>query len=114
MKNMGHYQDNYLEKNILLSPVVFKKFIVTCLKFYGLDPCHYFSSPGFSREAILKMTNVKLEKVSDIDKYLFIEIGLRGGISYIAKRYAKANKKYMNDYDSKKKSAFISYLDINY
>ena len=113
MKNMGHYQDNYLEKNIFLSAVVFKKFIVTCLKFYGLDPCHYFSSPGFSWEAILKMINVKLEKVSDIDKYLFIEIGLRGGISYIAKRYAKANKKYMNDYDSKKKSAFISYLDMN-
>ena len=59
------------------------------------------------------MTDVKLEKVSDIDKYLFIEKGLRGGISYIAKRYAKANKKYMNDYDSKKKSAFISYLDMN-
>ena len=53
----------------------------------------YFSSPGLSWDAILKMTSVKLEKKSDIDKYLFIEKGLRGGISYIAKRYAKANKK---------------------
>ena len=68
MKNMGHYQDNYLKKDILLSAVVFKKFIATCLKFYGLDPCHYFTSPGFSWEAMLKMTDVKLEKVSDIDK----------------------------------------------
>ena len=48
------------------------------------------------------MTGVKLEKVSDIDKYLFIEKGLRGGISYTAKRYAKANRKYMNDYNPKK------------
>ena len=62
---------------------------------------------------MLKMTSVKLEKISDIDKYLFIEKGLRGGISYIAKRYAKANNKYMNDYDPKKQSTFISYLDMN-
>ena len=62
---------------------------------------------------MLKMTDVKLEKISDIDKYLFIEKGLRGGISYIAKRYAKANNKYMNDYDPKKQSTFISYLDMN-
>ena len=59
-----------------------------------------------------KMTDIKLEKISDIDKYLFIEKGLRRGISYIAKRYAKANKKYMNNYDPKKQSIFISYLDI--
>ena len=62
---------------------------------------------------MLKMTGVKLEKISDIDKYLFIEKGLRGGISYIAKRYAKANNKYMNDYDPKKPSTLISYLDMN-
>ena len=60
-----------------------------------------------------KMTGVKLEKISNIGKYLFIEKGLRGGISYIAKRYAKANNKYMNDYDPKKPSTFITYLDMN-
>ena len=62
---------------------------------------------------MLKMTDIELEKISDIDKYLFIEKGLRGRISYIAKRYAKAINKYMNDYDPKKQSAFISYLDMN-
>ena len=50
---------------------------------------------------MLKMAAIKLEKISDIDKYLFIEKGLRGGISYIAKRYSKANSKYINDYDPK-------------
>ena len=113
MKNMGDYHDHYLKKDVLLSVDVFEKFIATCLKFYKLDACHYFSSPGLSWDAMLKMTGAKLEKISDIDKYLFIEKGLRGGISYIAKRYAKANNKYMNDYDPKKLSTFISYLDMN-
>ena len=83
MKDMGDYDDHYLKKDVLLSADVFGKFIATCLKFYGLDPCHYFSSPGLSWDARLKMTCVKLEKISNIDKYLFIEKGLRGGISYI-------------------------------
>ena len=113
IKDMGDYHDHYLKKDVLLLADVFEKFIDTCLKFYGLDPCHYFSSPGLSWDAMLKMTGVKLEKISDIDKYLFIEKGLRGGISYIAKRYAKANNKYMNDYDPKKPPTFISYLDMN-
>ena len=91
----------------------FKSLFSTCLKFYGLNPCHYLSSPELSWDAILKMTGVKLEKTSDIDKYLFIEKGFRRGISYIAKRYAKANNKYMDYYDPKP-STFISYLDIIY
>ena len=62
---------------------------------------------------MLKMTGIELEKISDIDKYLFIEKGLRGEISYIAKRYAKANNKYLNDQDPKKQSTIISYLDMN-
>ena len=62
---------------------------------------------------MLKMTDVKLEKISDIDKYLFIEKGSSGGICYISRRYAKANNKYLNDYDSKKPSTFITYLDKN-
>ena len=97
MKNIGDYRNHYLIKYALLLVDVFEKLIVTCSKYYGLDPCHYFSSPGLSWDAMLKMTGVKLEKISDIDKYLFIEKGLRGGIYYIAKRYAKANNKYMND-----------------
>ena len=62
---------------------------------------------------MLKMTGIELEKISDIDKYLFIEKGTRGGVSYIAKRYAKASNKCMNDYDLEKLSTFITYLDKN-
>ena len=92
---------------------VFEKFIDTCLRYYELDPCHYFSAPGLSWDVMLKMTGVKLEKVSDIDQYLFIEKGTKGGISYIAKRCDIANNKYMSDYDSNKQSTFITYLDKN-
>ena len=59
------------------------------------------------------MTGVKLEKISEIDKYLFIKKGLRGGISYVATRQAKAKNKYTKDYDLKKPSTFITYLDMN-
>ena len=110
---MGDYHDNYLKKYVLLLADVFETFIDTCLKYYGLDPCHYFSSPGVSWDAMLKMTGVQLEKISDIGKYLFIEKWLGGGISDIAKRYAKANNKYINDHDPKKPSTFLSYLDTN-
>ena len=98
MKNMGDYHNHYLKKDVLLLADVFEKIIATCLQFYGLDPCHYFSSPGLSLDAMLKMTGVKLEKISNIDMYLFIEKGKRGGVSYIAKRYAKTNNKYMSDW----------------
>ena len=101
MENMGDHRDHYLKKDVLLLANVFEKFIDTYLKFYGLDPSHYFTSPGLSWDAMLKMAGVKLEKISDIGKYLSIEKELKGGISYIAKRYAKANKKFINDYDSK-------------
>ena len=101
MKNIGDYHDHYLKKYVLLLTIFFGNFIDTCLKFYGLDPCHYFSSPEQSWDTMLKMANMRLEKIVDIDMYLFIEKGLRRGISYIANRYAKANNKYMKDYDPK-------------
>ena len=75
MKNTCDYHDHYLKKDVLLLANVFEKFINTCLKFCKLDPCHYFSSPGSGWDAMLKMNKVKLEKISDIDMYLFIEKG---------------------------------------
>ena len=113
MKNMSDYHDHYLTKDVLLLADVFKRFISTYLKYYELDLCRYFSSPELSWDAMLKVTGIELEKISDIDKYVFIEKGTRGGVSYIAKRYAKANNKYMNDYNPEEPSTFIYYLDKN-
>ena len=118
MKTMGDYHDLYLKRDVLLLADVFEKFIKMCLDYYGLDPCHYFSSPGLSWDALLKITGIELELISDIDMHLFIEKRMRGGISNIAKRHSKANNKYMEDYDSSEcnshdGSVFIMYLDAN-
>ena len=113
MKNMDDYHDHYLKKDVLLLADVFERFVSTCLKYYELDPCHYFSSPELNWDAMLKKTKIELEKISDIDKYLFIEKGTKGGASYIAIRYARTNRKYMNDFNSEEPSTFITYLDKN-
>ena len=113
LKNMGEYHDLYLKSDVLLLADVFENFRKTCLEYYKLDPCHYFTSPGLSWDAMLKMTNIKLELMTDIDMFQFIEKGLRGGISYIANRYGKANNKYMKEYNEKAPSKYIMYLDAN-
>ena len=96
------FHNHYLKKDILLLVDAFEKFIFTCFKFYGLDHCHYFSAPGLSWDAMLKMTGVALEKVSDPDKYMFFEQGMRGGLNYINKRYSETSK-----------NKHILYLDMN-
>ena len=113
LKNMGDYHNLYHKSDILLLADVFENFRNTCLEYYKLDPCHYFTSPGLSWDAMLKMTNIKLELMTDIDMFQFIEKGLRGGISYIANRYSKANNKYMKEYYENKPSKYIMYLDAN-
>ena len=102
MNTMGDYHDLYLKTDILLLVDVFEKFINTFLNYCGLDSSHYFSSPVLSCDAMLKMTGIELELISDIDVHLFIEKGMRGGIYYIAKRHSKTNNKYMKRYDNSK------------
>ena len=96
MKKMGDYHDLYFRTGVLLLADVFDEFISMCLEYYPLDHFHYFSSPGLSRDAMLKMTGVKLNLISDSVMYQFTEEGMRGGVSCIAHRYSKANNKYMN------------------
>ena len=91
LQNMGEYHNLYLKSDILLLADVFENFRKTCLQYYKLDPCHYFTSPGLSWDAMLKMTNIKLELMTDVDMFQFIERGMRGGISYTANRFGKAN-----------------------
>ena len=113
MKNMGEYHDLYLKSDILLLADVFENFRKTCLTYYGLDPPHYVTSPGLAWDAMLKNTKINLDLITDIDMQLFIEKGMRGGISYIAHRHAEANNQYMKNYDPHKESSYIMYLDAN-
>jgi len=71
------------------------------------------TSPGLAWDAMLKMTKIELELISQINLQLFIEKGLRGGISYIAHRHGKANNKYMRDYNPQKEDSYLMYLDAN-
>ena len=113
MKNVGNYHDSYLKKDILLLANIFEKFTSKSLKSYKPDPSHYFIYPGLSWNVMLKMTGVKLEIISDIDKYLFIEQGWTGEISFICKRFSELNNKYMKNYDPTKESKIKMYLDAN-
>ena len=113
LKTMGEYYDLYLKSDIPLLADVFENFRKTCLQYYKLDPAHYFGSPGLSRHSMLKMTDIKLELMTDVNMYRFIENGMRGGINYIANRYSNANNKYMKTYDENAPSKYIMYLDAN-
>ena len=113
IENMGQYHDLYLKSDVLLLADIFQNFREINLTNSGLDPAHYVSSPGLSWDAMLKMTNVKLDLISDVDTQNFIEKGMRGGISTITHRHAVANNKYMKNYDPEKESSYISYLDAN-
>ena len=60
------------------------------------------------------MTGVTLDLMTDVDMYQFIEKGMRGGVSYIANRYSKANNKYIpTTYDPSQPSKYLMYLDAN-
>ena len=85
---------------MLLLADVFETFRKTCLKQYGLDPAHYYTSPGLSWDALLKKTGVELELLTDYDQHLFIEKGLRGGISMVSRRYAEANNPMVEGLDA--------------
>lgn len=113
MTSLGDYHDIYLKTDVVLLSDVFEAFRNLCLKQYELDPCHFYTSPGLSWSACLKMTKVKLELLTDIDKILMVESGIRGGISQISNRYEKANNPYVDDYDRSKPTKFLMYLDAN-
>jgi hypothetical protein len=114
IKNLGEYHDLYLKTDVLLLSDVFETFRKTAIKNYGLDPAQgYFTLPNYAWDAMLKMTGVVLDQLTDIDMYQFCEQAIRGGTSMISHRYAKANNKYMKDFIPDAISSYIIYLDAN-
>ena len=113
IKTMGEYHDLYLKSDVLLLADVFENVRKTSLQYYKLDPCHYFTSLGLSGDTMLKMTDIKLELMIDVDMYQFIKKGMMVGVSYIENWYGKANNKYIKDYDENAPSKYIMYPDAN-
>ena len=111
---MRDYHDLYLKSDVLLLADVFENFRDVCLTNYELDPAWYYTAPGLAWDAALKKTEVELELLSDPDMLLMVEKGIRGGVSSIMHRYAKANNKYMGeDYNPAESSKYLQYLDAN-
>ena len=113
-KNMGAYHDLYLEMDMLLLADVLMRYRRNGFSKYGLDPAHYLTTPGYSWDALLKMTKIKLELLTDYDMHMFIEQGMRGGISTVGgKRFARANNPQLGDYDPSQAFSYIMYLEAN-
>ena len=83
----------YAQNNILLLADVFKNFRNICLKIYELDPEIFFSAPGLAWRAAFKKTKLNFGLLTDVDRLLMVEKGIRGPICYSIYRYAKANGK---------------------
>jgi hypothetical protein len=112
------YHNLYLKSDVLLLTDIFENFKSTCYKIYGLDPAYYYTSPSLSWDSFLKHKydsdeKFQIELITDMDIYLFVESNIRGGLSQISKRYAKANNKYMSNYCKEKIDEYILYLDAN-
>ena len=110
---MGDYHDLYVQTDTFLLADVFEKFRDKCIEIYGLDPSYFYSAPGLAWQACLKKTDVKLELLTDYQMLLMIEEGIRGGMCQSTHRYAKANNKYMKNYDKSTESSYLTYLDAN-
>ena len=94
--------DLSLKCDILLLPDVFEKFRNNNLKNYELCPSRYFRALRLSCDAMLKITKIKLELISDPDMFIFFEKRTRGRISYISNRYSKFNNKSLTSYEPKR------------
>lgn len=111
--NLGEWSDIYLKTDVLLLCSVFENFIDVSISQFQLDPAHFVSSPGLSWSAMLKMTKVKLQLLTDIDMLNFVARGQRGGVSFIGHRHAVANNPRIEHYDPSKPLSYLQLLDAN-
>ena len=109
LENLADYYDLYVESGTLLLADVFENFRDMCIKEYELDPAHFLSLPGLAWQACLKKTNIELELLTDYDMLLMVEEAIRGGTCHSIHRYAKANNKYMKNYNNNEESPYIQY-----
>ena len=113
MSNFRDYHNLYGQSDTLLLSDVFEEFRKTCIKEFELDACYLVSSLGLGWEACLRLTKAKLELLTDIDMLLMFQKEIRGGISQAILKYAKANNKYMKNYNRDIISSHLQYLDAN-
>ena len=105
IKNSGEYHE--VQRDTLLLADVFENFRNKCIEIYQLELAHFLSAPGLAWQACLKKTGVKLELLTNNDTLMMVEKGIRGAICHAIHRYAKANNKYMKNYDKNIESFYL-------
>ena len=112
-RTLKGYMELYLKTDVLILADIFEEFREVCTTNYGLDPAHYISAPQLSWDSMLKLTECKLELISDPEMFSCIDPGIRGGVSMITTRFARANNPYMSTFDPALPTSYIIYLDAN-
>ena len=113
-RNLKDYLHVYLLADCLLLADVFEHYRGCCLADYRLDPIHYFSGSHYTFGAFLLYTHSRLELLTDVDHYLFLLKGMRGGMSVVSKRYSKANHPSLgNKCDPSELFKFLLFIDAN-
>ena len=113
MQNLGDLCDVYTQSDTLLLADIISEYRTECWTNFELDPLHYYTAPGLAFDSALKLSGAKLEYLKEISMYQFFEQSIRGGVSVISKRFAKANNKHLPDYDPLKPSNYLWYVDAN-
>lgn len=112
------YHNVYLLTDVSLLADVFETFRTLMMEKHGVDPAHYLTTPGMSWDAMLQLTGVELELMTEMDMQLFVEKGIRGGITQVSHRCAVANNPEAEasggpEYDSSKQRTYLAYQDMN-
>ncbi|XP_024872775.1 uncharacterized protein LOC112455212 [Temnothorax curvispinosus] len=113
VRDLGEYSDLYLKTDVLLLADIFENFRDACSASYGLDPAHYYTLPGYTWDTMLRYTGVRFELLTDIDMVLFVERGIRGGLSQCSLRYAQANNRHVPTHNSSQPTTYLMYYDVN-
>ena len=113
IRNLEEHHDLCVQSNTLLLADVFENLRNIFLEIYELDPAHFHSIPGLAGQTALKKTKAKLDFLTDIDMLLMVQKGITGGIFHSIYQYAKANNKYISDYDKNKELSYLQYWDVN-
>ena len=113
-RTLWDFVEVYLKFDVVLLSDIFESYRMLSMKHYGLDPVHFFSGPGLSYSAALKMLKYPIHLLYDRTQLDFILNSIKGGLSSCGELlYAKANNRYCPDYDPKVPSTFLAYLDLN-
>ena len=112
-KKLRGYHDLYVQNDTFWLVDVYENFRDMCPRIYELNPAQFLTAPEIEMQAALIKNKGTFDLKTDISMLLIVGKGIRGGICHDIRRYAKANNKYMKDYDKNEKSLNLNYWELN-